>query len=364
MQRQYTTIVEGGDYFEGARWRDGRWYVSDALKGVVCAFDESGQREDLMHVDALCSGLGWLPDGTLLVVSMKDRTLLARSADGAVRRHADLSGLSPNWINDMYVDSVGRAWVGTIGFAIHEGETPRPGELFRVDPDGTATVAATDLWCPNGVVVTSDGSTLIVAESFAARLTAFSIGADGSLGDRRVFAQFGPAPELAGPAEMIAATELAPDGMTIDSQDHVWVADANHQRCVRVSPPVPSSTRSPTPTASTSTPALWAGPTAANCCWPRPTDSSRPFRVWVEPQRCCPRPSMFPPDPSPTGLLMTNTETSHQGADSEVRYEVRHGAAWITLNRPAALARSRTGCSMGSAPDSPQPPPIPPSAPS
>ncbi|BBZ04801.1 hypothetical protein MCHIJ_42380 [Mycolicibacterium chitae] len=236
VERQFTTVVEGGDYFEGARWRDGRWYVSDALKGVVCAFDEAGRREDLMQVDALCSGLGWLPDGTLLVVSMKDRTLLARGADGAVRRHADLSALTPHWINDMYVDTRGRAWVGTIGFAIHEGETPRPGELFRVDPDGTVVVAARDLWCPNGVVVTADGTTLIVAESFAARLTAFTIGADGTLSDRRVFAQFGPAPDLAGPAEMIAATELAPDGMTIDSQDHVWVADANHQRCVRVSP--------------------------------------------------------------------------------------------------------------------------------
>lgn len=236
VQREFTTIVEGGDYFEGTRWRDGRWYASDALKGVVCAFDESGKREDLMQVDALCSGLGWLPDGTMLVVSMKDRQVLARGADGEVRRHADLSGFTPHWINDMWVDRQGRAWVGTIGFAIHEGETPKTGELFRVDPDGNAVVAADDLWCPNGIVVTGDGRTLVVAESFAARLTAFTINSDGTLTDRRVLAQFGPAPELAGPAEMIASAAVGPDGLAIDSQDHIWVADANNQRILRVSP--------------------------------------------------------------------------------------------------------------------------------
>lgn len=236
MSRTFQSVVDGGDYFEGVRWHAGRWYASDAFRGVVCAFSPDGTREDLMKVDALCSGLGWLPDGSLLVVSMKDRTLLRRAPDGTVSTHADLASVSPHWINDMTVDRVGRAWVGTIGFAIVDGADPEPGALFRVDPDGRVSVAAEGLWCPNGVVVTADGGTLIVAESFAARLTAFTIGADGALGERRVLAQFGAAPEPAGAAEMLGAAELAPDGLAIDADDHVWVADAVGRRCVRVSP--------------------------------------------------------------------------------------------------------------------------------
>ena len=236
MSRKFDTLIKGGDYFEGVRWHDGRWYASDALAGIVFAVVESGVREDLMQVEALCSGLGFLPDGSLLVVSMKDRLLLRRDLDGTVHTHADLSAVSPHWINDMIVDAQGRAWVGTIGFAIAEGADPTPGDLFRVDPDGSVTVVAGDLWCPNGVVVTGDGSTLIVAESFGGRLTAFTIGADGSLSERRVLAAFGPTPVPAGAQEMVAAAEVSPDGLTIDSQDHVWVADASHQRFVRVSP--------------------------------------------------------------------------------------------------------------------------------
>lgn len=236
MSRAFQTVVDGGDYFEGVRWHEGRWYASDAFRGIVCAFDPAGEREDLMQVDALCSGLGWLPDGSLLVVSMKDRTLLRRSLDGTVSTHADLAPVSEHWINDMVVDRQGRAWVGTIGFAIVDGADPEPGSLYRVDPDGTVTVAADGLWCPNGVVVTADGSTLVVAESFAARLTAFTIGADGALSGRRVLAQFGTPPAPGGAAEMLGAAELAPDGLAIDAEDHIWAADAVGRRCVRVSP--------------------------------------------------------------------------------------------------------------------------------
>lgn len=236
MTRDFTTLTDKGDYFEGTRWHDGRWYASDALAGVVCAFGPSGVREDLMQVDALCSGLGWLPDGSLLVVSMKDRTLLRRKPDGTVSTHADLSHLTPHWINDMWVDDSGRAWVGTIGFAIHEGADPQQGELFRVDPDGTVAVAARDLWCPNGIVTIAGDQTLAVAESFAARITAFTITGDGSLTGRRALAQFGEQPQLATPQEMVAAMEVVPDGMTVDADDHIWAADAGGQRVIRVSP--------------------------------------------------------------------------------------------------------------------------------
>lgn len=236
MGRSFQSVTDGGHYFEGVRWRDGQWYASDAFQGIVAAWDPDGARTDLMQVDALCSGLGWLPDGSLLVVSMKDRSLLRRSPDGTVTKHADLSALSPHWINDMVVDQQGRAWVGTIGFAIVDGADPEPGQLFRVDPDGTAVVAADGLWCPNGAVVTADGKTLVVAETFAARLTAFTIGVDSTLTDRRVLAQFGTPPAVGGAAEMLGAAELAPDGLAIDAEDHVWAADAAGHRVVRVSP--------------------------------------------------------------------------------------------------------------------------------
>lgn len=236
MTRTIDRMLGGGKYYEGLRWRDGRWYASDALRGIVFAVDESGNREDLFQTEALCSGLGWLPDGSLLVVSMLDRTLQRLTPGGDAEHHADLSAVSEHWINDMIVDQQGRAWVGTIGFAIQEGAAPETGELFRVDPDGSVTVAADGLWCPNGVVVSPDGRTLVVAESFVGRMTAFTIADDGSLTDRRVFAQFGEPPARGGAAEMLASLKCAPDGLALDSEDHIWAADASNQRCVRVSP--------------------------------------------------------------------------------------------------------------------------------
>lgn len=236
MSNEFRVLVEGGDYFEGVRWHKDGWYASDAFRGIVFRIDRTGQRTDIMQVDALCSGLGWLPDDSMLVVSMKDRRLLRRTPDGEVTHYADLSGLSEHWINDMCVDPAGRAWVGSIGFAIVDGADPVPGDLLCVDPDGSVRVAASDLWCPNGIVVTGDGRTLIVAESFAGRLTAFTIGTDGALTERRTLAQFGTPAESGGAAEMLGALEVAPDGLTIDRDDHVWAADAAKGRCVRVSP--------------------------------------------------------------------------------------------------------------------------------
>lgn len=235
MTEQFRTLADGGDYFEGLRWHEGNWYASDAFRGIVLKIDDAGNRTDIMEVDALCSGLGWLPDGSMIIVSMKDRKLLRRTADGEVGEHADMSALSEHWINDMCVDKQGRSWVGSIGFAIVEGADPVPGDLLCADPDGSVRVAASDLWCPNGIVVTADGRTLIVAETFAGRLTAFTIADDGTLTDRRTLAQFGEAPPAGGAAEMLGAIELAPDGLTIDRDDNVWVSDASRRRCVRVS---------------------------------------------------------------------------------------------------------------------------------
>ncbi|GAA3518085.1 SMP-30/gluconolactonase/LRE family protein [Dietzia aurantiaca] len=236
--RDFTTHVAGGDYFEGLRWHRGHWYASDAFGGTVFRVEHEGARTELLEVDALCSGIGWLPDDDLLVVSLKDRTVLRHSAaDGVTRVHADLSGLSEHWINDMFVDAAGRAWIGGMGFDIVNGAPPETGALYRVDPDGSAHIAAQDLWFPNGIVGTDDGSTLVVAETFAGRLTAFTVGDDGTLSGRRVLGEFGPMPDPSGgAAAMLGGLALAPDGLTIDREDHVWVADAANRRCVRVSP--------------------------------------------------------------------------------------------------------------------------------
>ncbi|TCP49374.1 gluconolactonase [Tamaricihabitans halophyticus] len=234
--RTVETLASGGHYFEGARWRDGLWWVSDIYAGKVCTYDSSGTRTVIMEVEGNPSGLGWLPDGSLLVVSMHDRKLLKRAANGAVSVHADLSGVCDYEINDMVVDKDGRAYIGTIGFAIAQGEDPRAGSVYRVDPDGTVSVVADGMWCPNGMVITNDDSTLVVAESFAGRMTAFTFGDNGELTERRVLAQFGTPPPVGPTAEMMAGVDLLPDGCAIDVEDHIWIADGAKKRIVRLSP--------------------------------------------------------------------------------------------------------------------------------
>jgi sugar lactone lactonase YvrE len=164
------------------------------------------------------SGLGWLPDGSLLVVSMTDRRLLRQTPDGDLVEHADLSGVATGWVNDMVVDAVGRAWVGNFGFDLFGGEY-RKATLARVDPDGTVTAAAGELAFPNGSVVTPDGTTLIVGETMGGRYTAFTIAEDGSLTDRRLWAK------LPG---------VGPDGCALDAEGRIWCADAGGRRCVLV----------------------------------------------------------------------------------------------------------------------------------
>lgn len=236
MTRTLKTLATGGNYFEAPRWHDGRWWVSDIYKGVVQTYDTQGRGEDMLHVDAHPSGLGWMQDGSMLAVSMQDAKLLRMAPDGTVTVHSDLSELCKYELNDLVVDSHGHAFVGTIGFAIAEGDEPRTGSVFRVDPDGSTVVAADSLWCPNGLTITPDGKTLVVAESFAGRLTAFDLAADGSLSGRRVLAQVGEPPAPGSAPEMLGAASLVPDGCAMDAQSHVWVADPLRQRCVRISP--------------------------------------------------------------------------------------------------------------------------------
>ena len=224
------TLAGGGAFFESPRWHAGRLWVSDYWRHQVLAISPQGAAEPVVEVPGSPSGLGWLPDGTLLVVSMLDRKLL-RVQGGATTLHADLSAHSGPQGNDMVVDATGRAYIGTIDF---EGFAELPTtNLLRVDPDGSVAVAAEGLSFPNGMVLTPDGSTLIVAESWAQRLTAFEIRPDGSLANRRAWAQLGP-PQAAGTPGQPAQWSCAPDGITLDAEGAVWVADAANKRAIRV----------------------------------------------------------------------------------------------------------------------------------
>ena len=216
-------FVDGLHYGEGPRWHDGRLWYSDFYDAAVFSVGDDGHPRPEVDVPTRPSGLGWLPDGRLLVVSMRDRTLLRREPDGTLVRHADLSPWA-NWpANDMLVDSRGRAYVGNFGFDL-EGfferrVEPATTSLVRVDPDGTACEAATGLGFPNGTVLTPDERTMVIAETFALQLTAFDVAADGSLSNRRVWASLG---------------DCAPDGICLDAEGCVWVANALAAECRRV----------------------------------------------------------------------------------------------------------------------------------
>ncbi len=218
--RERTVLLGGLGFAEGPRWHDGHLWFSDMGAGQVVVVDLEGRAEVVLDVPGRPSGLGWLPDGRLLVVSMGDRRVLRREADGTVVEHADLSGLASFDCNDMVVDGQGRAWVGNAGFDLSVRPLQvRPAQIVLITPDGHARVVDDQVVFPNGSVVTPDGGTLIVAETFGQCLTAFGIAEDGALVDRRRFA---------------ALDGSAPDGICLDAEGAVWVADASGSACLRV----------------------------------------------------------------------------------------------------------------------------------
>lgn len=207
----------------------GRLWVSDYWRYQVLATAPDGAIETVAEVPGAPSGLGWLPDGSLLVVSMLDRKLL-RVQDGATMPYADLSAHSGPQSNDMVIDAAGRAYVSTIDvLALADMPTTN---LVRVDLDGSVSVAADGLLFPNGSVITPDGATLIVAESWAQHLTVFALWPDGSLANRRDWVRF--APPDADPRGQPARWSCAPDGIALDAEGAVWVADAANKRAVWV----------------------------------------------------------------------------------------------------------------------------------
>jgi sugar lactone lactonase YvrE len=187
-------------------FREKLWF-SDMHAGQVMTVDMGGKADVITTVPHSPSGLGWLPDGRLLVVSMLDRRLL-RLDGGGLTEVADLSQASFH-CNDMVVDHQGRAYIGNFGFDLNAQAPFSPAEVILVHPDGRALVAAEEMAFPNGSAITPDGSTLIVAETFGSRLSAFDIAEDGSLSNRRVWAE---------------VEDAFPDGICLDAEGGVWVA--------------------------------------------------------------------------------------------------------------------------------------------
>lgn len=219
MADRLRPLTSGLTFPEGPRWREGKLWFSDFYTDGVYTVDLDGRREKVLEVPGQPSGLGWLPDGDLLVVSMMTEQVLRWDGRGLCV-HADLSGLARFHCNDMLVMPDGSAYVGNFGFdPVHE--QPRDTVLIHVDADGRASVAATDLSFPNGMALLNNGQTLIVAESVAQQLSAFDIAADGSLCNRRVFAH---------------TPDCQPDGICVDHDGNVLVTTMTCNKLVTFSP--------------------------------------------------------------------------------------------------------------------------------
>ena len=231
--RQFRTVLEGGSFFEGPRWHEGSWWVSDFYRHTVSTVTQDGAESVVLEVENQPSGLGWMPDGALIVTSMKDHRLL-RVVDGEVSTLADVSQHCGGSLNDLVVDAAGHVFVGDLAFDLMGGGAPEPTSLKRVDPDGTVTVVADRMWTPNGMAITPDGGTLLVDETLGNRVTAFDLAPDGSLADRRTWAEFGPLPTGDSIGEFLGALDVAPDGCTLDAEGRLWVADGKYGRVLRV----------------------------------------------------------------------------------------------------------------------------------
>jgi sugar lactone lactonase YvrE len=230
---KFKTLVSGLSFTECPRWHDGRLYFSDFYTRRVFAVALDGTKEIIAEMPGQPSGLGFLPDGRMLIVSMRDRKIMLRELDASLVEYADLSDLAPGHLNDMLVDYQGRAWVGNFGFDLMGGAEATTTNLICVDPDGRSKVAAGGLGFPNGMVLTPNGNTLIVAETTMNRLSAFDV-ARGVVGRQWTWAAFGDPPASTDFAELFRQVDVAPDGICLDAEGAIWVADAKNGRLLRV----------------------------------------------------------------------------------------------------------------------------------
>jgi len=210
--------MTGLAFGESPRWHDDRLWFSNWVAQEIVAVDLKGKSEVIVRVPfaSFPFSIAWLPGGRLLIVSASDRPLLRREPDGSLVTHADLSGLSASGWNEIVVDGRGNAYINGGGLG---GEKIAPGIVALVTPDGAARQVADGIAFPNGMAVTPDNSTLIVAESFGKKLTAFDIAADGGLSNRRVWADL---------------KDGVPDGICLDAEGAIWYGDVPNKRCVRV----------------------------------------------------------------------------------------------------------------------------------
>jgi sugar lactone lactonase YvrE len=216
---ELTTVLDGLAFGEGPRWHDGRLWFSDMHACHVMATTEHGDVEVICSVPEQPSGLGWDLEGQLLIVSMIDRRLLRLEADGSLAEVANLFDIAPWHCNDMVVSATGHAYIGNFGYDYTTQRETQRTNLVHVAPDGTVSEAADDLGFPNGMVITPDGGTLIVGESFGFCLTAFDIAADGSLSNRREWAKL---------------DGCTPDGICLDAEGAIWIACPMSHRAVRI----------------------------------------------------------------------------------------------------------------------------------
>ena len=214
-------LFSGLAFPESPRWRDGRLWVCNWGAQEIVAVDPEGRIDVVLPAPTATFpfSVDWLRDGRMLIVAGREGFLLRREPDGSLATHADLNGLSDRGWNEIVVDGRGRAYVNGPGFDMMAGEDFAPGIIGLITPNGAVRQVADGVAFPNGMAVTPDNATVIVAESYARRLTAFDIAADGALSNRRVWADLG---------------DGCPDGICLDAEGAVWYADVPNKRCVRV----------------------------------------------------------------------------------------------------------------------------------
>lgn len=223
MSKVFETLIADLAFGEAPRWHDGRLYLADIHAHRIVAFSPGGGLETIAQFDAPVAGLGWLPSGQMLVVSMHDRRVLRQEPNGDFVEHANLSDIATWHANDMVVAPSGEAYVGNFGFSLDPPIDPasvKMAKLARVSPGGAVEAVGEDLFFPNGMVITPDGSTLIVAESASRQLTAFTRQGDGALTDRRLWASL--------------PSDVTPDGICLDAEGAVWVAGLSANAVVRI----------------------------------------------------------------------------------------------------------------------------------
>lgn len=243
----FTLLAKNLNYGEGPRWHDNKLWFSDFFQHAVMTVDHSGKIEKIVEIPNQPSGLGWLPNGDLLIVSMLDRKIM-KFSNNVLSLHSDLSDLTPFRCNDMVVDKDGHAYVGNFG-SLHHSKDVKPTCLIHVDPDGKAKIVATKLDFPNGTVITPDGKKLIIGETYAGRLTSFDIGLDKKLSNRKVWAKMMPTWYYIGVRFILAKiyTMLniklregnitpfpVPDGICLDSNKGVWIASPTTSEVIRI----------------------------------------------------------------------------------------------------------------------------------